>query len=88
MNNYTQEEAKEELIKDVVQNIVEDIEDEDYTSIYALLNNVSLENLIAFLPERSADMYEIKYVYRTTDKHEMKYGERKLIIKQDETETN
>lgn len=83
MSNYTQEEAKESLIKDVVQNIVEDIEDKDYTSIYALLNNVPLEDLITFLPERNADMYEIKHVYKTTDKT-IEIWKTKLIIKQDE----
>lgn len=68
MSDYTQKEAKEELITAVIQNIAEYLEDGVWDSIYTLLNNVPLENLIEFLPEREAELYEVTQ-------------EKKLIIK-------
>ena len=42
---------KEQLIDLVVEQILKDVENEDFTAIYELLMLVPEENLIAFLPE-------------------------------------
>ena len=68
--NYTQEEAKEELIQAVILNIAEDLDSGVWDEIIALLKNVPLEDLIEFLPEKEAELYEVKHVQ-----------EKKLIIK-------